>query len=75
MALHFVLRVNQLPIGSFKAERREEFIPPSTLCTYDVQVIVHGRVRNVVVEHRRREGPMALVQKALEAIGPWVRER
>lgn len=75
MALHFVLRVNNTPIGSFYAQRREEHIPASTICTYDVKVIVHNQVRNLVVQHRRRDGAMVLVQKAIEAAGPWVRER
>lgn len=68
MALHFVLRVNNDPIGSFYAQRREEHIPPSTICTYDVKVILHGQIRNAVVEHRRRDGAMTLVEKALAAV-------
>jgi hypothetical protein len=75
VALHFVLRVNDAPIGSFYAQRREASIPLSTICTYDVKLIVHGKVRNVVVQHARREGPLALVQKALAMVDPWVRVR
>ena len=72
MALHFVLRINDTAIGSFVAQRREAVVPANALCTYDVQVIVHDRVKNVVVKHYRRDGSLTLVQKALEAVGPWV---
>lgn len=75
MSLHFVLEVNDAPIGACSIQRRHDPSAPEPLLddavsTYDVEVddLQHDTPNlTAVVHHRYGDGAWALVRAALNA--------
>jgi hypothetical protein len=65
MALWFNLRANGDVIGAFTAIRRDSLIPADRICTYDVEISIHGRRSDRVVRHNYDAGAWALIAAAL----------
>ena len=63
MALHFELKVNGSTIGTFVAQRRNEVIPASGICTYDVEI--NGE--HLIVHHEYNNGAWSLVRAAISS--------
>lgn len=69
MALHFELKVNGKPIGSFYARRLNPGIPrPSTINSYEYSVEADGKTYEGEVQHRFGDGAWILVRKVLESV-------
>lgn len=69
MALHFDLKVNGKPIGSFYARRLNPGIPtPDSINSYEYLVEANDTVYDGTIQHRFGDGGWILVKKVIEQI-------
>jgi hypothetical protein len=66
VALHFQLKVNFDVIDGFYAQRLDKGIPKDGIARYKVTV---DSIGTTVIRHQYRDGPWALVIRALKALG------